>query len=105
MEQSINLNELTFSERDRYIIITNAYPHEEQLYRNGFIHRRVKAYLDEGLKVDVFVLHPAYKKAEKYTYEDVPVYRGTEQHLRIFLNHKVHKKHSFILLIQKWYKR
>ncbi|MGG3476893.1 glycosyltransferase family 4 protein [Peribacillus frigoritolerans] len=92
MEESINLYELTFSEKDRYVIITNAYPHEDQLYRNGFIHRRVKAYLDEGLKVDVFVLHPAYKKAEKYTYEDVPVYRGTEQHLRIFLNHKIHKK-------------
>lgn len=62
MEESINLYELTFSEKDRYVIITNAYPHEDQLYRNGFIHRRVKAYLDEGLKVDVFVLHPAYKK-------------------------------------------
>ncbi len=29
---------------NKYLIITNAYPHEDQLYRNGFIHRRVKAY-------------------------------------------------------------
>jgi glycosyltransferase involved in cell wall biosynthesis len=92
MESHLNLNELTFDEKDRYLIITNAYPHEDQLYRNGFIHRRVKSYLEEGLKIDVFVLHPAYKTPEKYIYEDVPVYRGTEESLRTLLKYKAHKK-------------
>lgn len=57
MQKFIDINDLSFEENDRYLVITNAYPHPRQLYRNGFIHRRVKAYIENGLKVDIFVIH------------------------------------------------
>ncbi|WP_409304848.1 glycosyltransferase family 4 protein [Peribacillus sp. SCS-155] len=88
----IDINELVFEGRDRILIITNAYPHPDQLYRNGFIHRRVLSYMESDIAIDVFVLHPAYKNPGGYVYEEVQVYRGTEAHLRTLLSYKAHKK-------------
>ncbi|TYS69843.1 glycosyltransferase family 4 protein [Sutcliffiella horikoshii] len=92
MQKFININELEFDGKDRYLVITTAYPHPRQLYKNGFIHRRVKAYMERNLKVDIFVLHPAYTKSEMYLFEGVQVFRGTEEHLRSFLEFKAHCK-------------
>ncbi|ANU32665.1 glycosyltransferase [Corynebacterium glutamicum] len=39
-----------------YLVLTNIYPSFENLYRNGFVHSRVKAYQDEGLDVAVVCL-------------------------------------------------
>ncbi|MES9685864.1 glycosyltransferase family 4 protein, partial [Gottfriedia acidiceleris] len=75
---------LTFN--NRYLIITNAYPHPDALYRNGFIHRRVKAYQEKGINIEIFVISPAYNETEKYTYEDVNVTRGNKHHLQAFLS-------------------
>lgn len=41
---------------EKYLLISNAYPTLDNLYSNSFLHRRVKAYQDKGLKVDVVVL-------------------------------------------------
>ena len=68
-------------EGNKYLIITNAYPHEDDLYRNGFIHRRVKAYQAKGLEVEVFVLHGSFKSYEEYTFEGVRVSRGLKSDL------------------------
>ena len=61
-----NINGLTIGHRDlqstaligqsKYLLITNHYPRYFNLYRNAFIHSRVKAYADYGIKVDVFCL-------------------------------------------------
>ncbi len=37
-----------------YLLVTNNYPAYHDLYRNGFVHSRVKAYAERGVKVDVF---------------------------------------------------
>ena len=37
-----------------YLLLTNHYPAYHDLYRNGFVHSRVKAYAERGVKVDVF---------------------------------------------------
>lgn len=92
MQKFIDIKELIFEGKDRYLVITNAYPHPRQLYRNGFIHRRVKAYMEKGLQVDIFVIHPAYINSEMYIYDGVTVYRGTEEHLQSFLEYRAHKK-------------
>lgn len=36
------------------LLIANNYPSYEDLYRNGFVHSRVKAYKEAGVDVDVF---------------------------------------------------
>lgn len=79
----LNKNE-SLQANNRYLIITNAYPHPDALYRNGFIHQRVKAYQEKGINIEIFVIHPAYNETEKYTYEGVNVTRGNKQHLQAF---------------------
>lgn len=78
--------------KNKYILITNAYPHEEQLYRNGFIHRRVKAYQEKGLDIEVFVLHGSFKKFEEYTFDGVQVKRGLKSDLYATLSNVTYKK-------------
>lgn len=41
----------------RYLILTNHYPSYENLYRNGFVHSRARAYAEHGIKCDVYKLH------------------------------------------------
>lgn len=77
---------------NKYLIITNAYPHEDQLYRNGFIHRRVKAYQAKGLDVEVFVLHGAFQTFEEYTFDGVHVSRGLKSDLYATLSETKYSK-------------
>ncbi len=39
-----------------HLVLTNNYPSYSDLYRNGFLHRRVLAYREQGLALDVFRL-------------------------------------------------
>lgn len=41
----------------RHLILTNHYPSYDNLYRNGFVHSRVRAYAEHGIKCDVYKLH------------------------------------------------
>ncbi|MCK1976513.1 glycosyltransferase family 4 protein [Jeotgalicoccus huakuii] len=49
-----------------YLMICNAYPTMGNLYANSFLHRRVKAYQQKGLFVDVVVITTKVKKDEFY---------------------------------------
>ncbi|WP_409523340.1 glycosyltransferase [Nitrincola sp. MINF-07-Sa-05] len=40
--------------RSDVLLVTNHYPSYDDLYRNGFVHSRVKAYKERGVEVDVF---------------------------------------------------
>lgn len=60
----------------RCLIVCNAYPSEHQIYRNGFIHTRVKAYIASGIDVEVYYLHPPAPESYVYTYEGVRVTVG-----------------------------
>ncbi|UYG06035.1 FkbM family methyltransferase [Halomonas sp. M4R1S46] len=40
------------------LLLTNNYPSYEDLYRNGFVHSRVKGYKQHGVNVDVFRFRP-----------------------------------------------
>lgn len=50
------LNRSTIIGQAEHLILTNIYPSYDDLYRNGFVHSRVKAYQKEGIEVDVFSL-------------------------------------------------
>lgn len=42
----------------KHLVLTNHYPQYDDLYRNGFVHSRVKRYFQNGLPVDVFRFRP-----------------------------------------------
>lgn len=65
----------------RLLVICNTYPSEQARYRNGFIHRRVKAYQAAGLDVEVFYEHAPVTKPYSYDFEGVHVKVGNESAL------------------------
>ncbi|GIL34736.1 glycosyltransferase family 4 protein [Phycicoccus sp. DTK01] len=58
------------------LLVANAYPSDQALYRNAFIHRRVLAYLDAGIDVEVFYLHPPVAQPYDYVFDGVRVTVG-----------------------------
>lgn len=54
--------------RARVFLLTNIYPSQTHLYRNGFVHRRVLGYKEAGLDVDVFA-HSARGGSNPHAYE------------------------------------
>lgn len=68
-----------------HLILTNQYPAYEDLYRNAFIHTRVKAYAAKGFDFDIFCLKE--NQAISYReFEDVNVLSGSEEALRKLLD-------------------
>lgn len=82
----------TTSERPEYLLIANAYPSDKALYRNGFIHRRVKGYAEAGISVEVFYMHPPAASPYSYEYDGVSVTVGNENALDEYLAERHFKK-------------
>jgi glycosyltransferase involved in cell wall biosynthesis len=61
------------------LLVANAYPNEAALYRNGFIHRRVRGYLAAGISVEVFYLHPPVSDPYDYEFDGVHVTVGNAE--------------------------
>lgn len=59
-------------------IIVDKYPSEDDLYAYAFVHARVKAYMDSGLKVAVFYLDGSAIAGHSYEFEGVSVIRGDD---------------------------
>lgn len=59
----------------RHLVLTNHYPRYDDLYRNGFVHSRVKHYFKHGVPVDVFRFQPN-AALSYYEFEDVDVTTG-----------------------------
>lgn len=70
--------------RPRNLILTNVYPSSSALYRNGFVHSRVKGYEDAGVDCEVFCLNPR-AAGHSYEFEGVDVHVGTAADLQSFL--------------------
>lgn len=68
---------------EKLLVVCNAYPSEQALYRNGFIHRRVKAYKEAGLDVEVFYNHEPVEQAYEYEFDGVRVTVGNESALEL----------------------
>ena len=49
-----------------YLLVTNHYPSYDDLYRNGFVHSRVRSYKKEGVEAEVFRL----RETENVTYHE-----------------------------------
>ncbi|MGW9552010.1 glycosyltransferase family 4 protein [Citricoccus zhacaiensis] len=59
----------------RHLVVVNQYPRIGDEYGNGFVHRRVKYYLEAGVQVHVAVVAPN-AEPESYVYDGVPVLVG-----------------------------
>lgn len=76
---------------ERYLVLTNIYPNAENLYRNGFVHRRVKSYQEDQLPVDVFAFQGS-SLLNEYEFDGVRVFEGNQTSLEYFLKHTNYKK-------------
>ncbi len=72
------------------LIITPSYPTEENKYFGGFVHSRVKAYKEQGIKFDLVCGHD-YKNTCMYTFEGIDVTRTSFAGLREILTKKKYK--------------
>jgi len=70
--------------RRKALVLTNHYPSYDNLYRNGFVHRRVVGYRDLGLDVDVVCL--SEKQAMSHEFEGVDVRYADKEMLRSLLD-------------------
>lgn len=72
------------------LLIANNYPSYEDLYRNGFVHSRVKAYKEYGANVDVF----RFRKdtaVSWHEFQDVDVITGSKIALNRLLTSERYK--------------
>lgn len=67
------------------LLLTNHYPTYEDLYRNGFVHSRVKAYQERGVKVDVFRLQ-INKTTSYHEFQNIDVVTGGAEALHMMLD-------------------
>lgn len=66
------------------LLLTNHYPSYDDLYRNGFVHSRVKAYREHSVNVDIFRLRKD-QPISWHEFQDVDVTTGSQQALRRLL--------------------
>ncbi len=67
-----------------HLLITNHYPSYDDLYRNGFVHSRVRAYRERDVKCDVFRLR-SNEAVSYHEFEDVDVTTGSQEALHRML--------------------
>jgi glycosyltransferase involved in cell wall biosynthesis len=101
-EGNAKINEITIKKRQKHgvensssecLILTNIYPSYNNLYRNAFVHRRVKNYLAGHFEVDVFALnYHERKQLSQYEFDGVRVYTGYKEELRSLLRVGKYKK-------------
>ncbi|WP_322995286.1 FkbM family methyltransferase [Castellaniella sp.] len=66
------------------LLLTNHYPSYDDLYRNGFVHSRVKAYAEQAVAVDVFRLRKD-QPISWHEFQNVDVTTGSQHALRRML--------------------
>jgi len=77
--------------RSDTLLLTNHYPSYDDLYRNGFVHSRVKSYLDRRAHVDVFRLR-MNEVASYHEFQNVDVVTGGQEALRRLLSSGRYKR-------------
>lgn len=70
--------------RGRHLVLTNQYPSQGDLYRNGFVHRRIVSYGERGVRADVFRLRPG-EPVSYHEFENVDCITGSQEALQRLL--------------------
>ncbi|MRT21307.1 glycosyltransferase, partial [Comamonas sp. CAH-2] len=79
-----NLQPSEMISQAEHLVLTNHYPSYEDLYRNGFVHSRVRAYRERGVRCDVFRLRTE-EAVSYHEFEDVDVISGSQEVLHKML--------------------
>lgn len=74
----------------KILCLTNHYPSYDDLYRNGFVHSRIKSYAKHGVKVSVFELNGSVQPCFR-EFEGVNVIGGNADYLRFLLMNNQYK--------------
>lgn len=85
---------------NKNLLITNNYPSYNDLYRNGFVHSRSKAYEQEGVGIDIFRFK-AEAAISYHEFEGVDVVTGDESVLNKLLHDNDYKSISVHFLDEK----
>ncbi len=67
-----------------FLILTNQYPKEGNLYRNGFVHQRVKAYMGQEHHVVVWVMNEE-EEHQVYFFDGVKVIEGNKKDFETYV--------------------
>jgi len=63
-----------------YLLVTNNYPSYDDLYRNGFVHSRVRSYKEKNIDVDIFRLR-SNENVSYHEFEGIDVTTGSNNAL------------------------
>lgn len=66
--------------RGDHVVITNVYPSYSDLYRNGFVHSRLRSYAEEGVPSEVYLVGAATQHQYR-EFEDIDVTVGNSEGL------------------------
>jgi len=80
-----NLQPAEIISQAEHLLLTNHYPSYDDLYRNGFVHTRVRAYQARGVRCDVFRLRPD-EPVSYHEFEDVNAISGSQEVLHQMLS-------------------
>ncbi len=78
--ESFDNNDKQALTRSNTLVLTNIYPSKEAIYRNMFVHQRVKAYKNDGHVFDVMCMN-IYAKDGYREYDGINVIEGQSQAL------------------------
>lgn len=89
-DQLENICKNIYNSNNDILIVTPSYPTEENKYFGGFVHSRVKAYKEVGMKFDLVCAH-SYNNTCEYSFEGINVIRTKFKGLRDILTKKKYK--------------
>src|SRR5699024_8386996 len=70
---------------NKVLLICNEYPSDNDIYKNGFIHRRVKLYLKNNINVIVFCVNIRVSNFNSEDYDGIIVLRGNQSHYEKYI--------------------
>ena len=73
-----------------HLLLTNHYPSYDDLYKNAFVHTRVKAYKEENINIDVFRLREE-TSVSYHEFENIDVITGPQEALENMIKHGKYK--------------
>ena len=71
----------------QHLVLTNNYPSYDDLYKNGFVHSRVKAYKQNNINVDIFKLRVG-EELRYEEFEDIDIISGDQLALDTILKNR-----------------
>lgn len=103
-KDSISHQSIVTLPKNQPLVLTNNYPSYDDLYRNAFLHTRVKAYREHQVHPAVFVMKNAVAvNLVQREFQNVDIIEGGQQHLDYILRtHEFTKIIIHFLTPQMW---